>query len=35
MGGSGLEPNTIYENWRWILIRDSKTSDWEIDDWGY
>ena len=35
VGGSGLDPNKTYENFNWILIRDDKTSDWKIDDWGY
>jgi len=35
LSGSGLEANKTYENWQWILIRDSETSDWKIDDWGY
>lgn len=35
LGGSGLEANKTYRNWQWILTRDSKESDWKIDDWGY
>jgi len=27
--------NFIYEEWIWILIRDSKNDPWRIDDWGY
>lgn len=35
-GGDGsLNPNSAYSNWNWILIRDSETSNWRIDDWGY
>lgn len=35
-GGDGsLNPNSTYHNWNWILIRNSKTSNWRIDDWGY
>ena len=35
-GGDGsLNPNTTYSNWNWILIRDSKTSNWKVTDWGY
>lgn len=35
-GGDGsLNPNSTYSNWNWILIRDSKTGKWEVDDWGY
>lgn len=30
-----LNPDSTYENYQWILIRDSKESDWKIDDWGY
>ena len=33
--GGSLNPNSTYENWQWVLIRDNKTSDWEIDDMGY
>lgn len=35
-GGDGsLEPNSTYTEWRWILIRDSKSKKWRVDDWGY
>lgn len=35
-GGDGsLNPNSTYSDWNWILIRDSKTSNWKVDDWGY
>lgn len=35
-GGDGsLNPNSTYSNWNWILIRDSKTGNWKVDDWGY
>ena len=27
--------NSIYENWVWILIRDSKNDPWRVDDWGH
>ncbi|MEG0775085.1 DUF4829 domain-containing protein [Clostridium sp.] len=37
--GSGnnpvLDPNSTYTEYQWILIRDSKTSEWKIDDQGY
>ncbi|MGN9166353.1 DUF4829 domain-containing protein [Tissierellaceae bacterium HCP3S3_D8] len=37
--GSGdnpvLNPNSTYEDYQWILIRDSEASNWVIDDWGY
>ena len=39
VGDSGdnsvLNPNSTYENYQWVLIRDNKTSDWKIDDQGY
>ncbi|NLK98829.1 MAG: DUF4829 domain-containing protein [Epulopiscium sp.] len=35
-GGDGsLNPNSTYSDWNWILIRDSKASNWQVDDWGY
>lgn len=35
-GGDGsLNPNSTYSNWNWILIWDSKTGNWQVDDWGY
>lgn len=35
-GGDGsFEPNSTYGDWQFILIRDSKSSDWKIDSWGY
>lgn len=35
-GGDGsFNPNTTYDDWQFILIRDNKTDDWKIDDWGY
>ena len=35
-GGDGsFEPNSIYENWMWILIRKENAANWELDDWGY
>jgi len=37
--GSGnnpvLNPDSTYTDYQWILIRDSKTSKWKIDDQGY
>ncbi len=37
--GSGdnpvLNPDSTYTDFQWILIRNSKTSDWIIDDCGY
>lgn len=29
-----LEPNTVYTDWNWILIRENETSDWIVDDYG-
>lgn len=35
-GGDGsLNPNSTYPNYDWILIRDSKTGHWKVDDCGY
>lgn len=34
-GDGGFNPNSTYNDWCWILIRDSKTGDWKVDDWGY
>ncbi|WP_042274580.1 DUF4829 domain-containing protein [[Clostridium] dakarense] len=35
-GGDGsFEPNSTYSDWQWVLVRDSKTSKWKVDDWGY
>lgn len=35
-GGDGsFEPNSTQSKWNWILIRDSKTDHWRVDDWGY
>jgi len=35
-GGDGsLNPDATYSDWIWILIRDSKTDNWRVDDWGY
>ncbi|OIJ14570.1 hypothetical protein BKP37_08055 [Anaerobacillus alkalilacustris] len=35
-GGDGsFEPNSSESNWKWILIRDSKTDNWRVDDWGH
>lgn len=34
-GDEGFNPNSTYSNWNWILIRDSKTGNWRVDDWGY
>lgn len=29
-----LEPNTVYADWIWILIRDNQDSEWVVDDYG-
>jgi len=35
-GGDGsFNPNSNESNWSWTLIRDSKTGNWRVDDWGY
>ncbi len=35
-GGNGsLNPNSTYNNWMWIHIRDSSKGEWQVDDWGY
>lgn len=30
-----LTPDTVYENYKWVLIRDNENGPWEIDDQGY
>jgi len=30
-----LESDTIYKNWNWILIRDTKDGNWRVDDKGF
>ena len=30
-----LNPGETYTNYKWILIRDDKNSDWKVDDWGF
>lgn len=35
-GGDGsFEPDSTYDDWQFILIRDDVKDDWKIDDWGY
>lgn len=35
-GGDGsLDPNSTYSDFQWVLIRDSKTAKWKVDDCGY
>lgn len=31
---SGLTPGITYTNWHWILIRDNKSSNWKVHDFG-
>ena len=31
---SALEPNSTYEDWQWILVRDQGGT-WEAKTWGY
>ena len=36
IGSDGsFNPDSIYSNWNWILIRDSANDEWIVDDWGY
>ncbi len=34
-GDGGFEPNGVYTDWNWILVRDGENSGWVVDDWGY
>jgi len=34
-GDGGFQPDADYRDWNWIVIRDSKTDKWRVDDWGY
>ena len=31
----GAIPNNTYKNWKWVLIRDNKTSEWKVYNFGY
>ena len=31
----GLNPNSTYTDWNWILVRNNITNNWKIKDWGY
>jgi hypothetical protein len=31
----GLNPDSTYYDWNWILIRDGKSGEWKVDGWGY
>ncbi|WP_142828013.1 DUF4829 domain-containing protein [Planococcus soli] len=33
-GDSGFEPDFLYTDWNWILIRDDRSGKWRVDDWG-
>lgn len=33
--GGSLNKNSTYTNYLWILVRDSKSGDWHVDDVGY
>jgi len=30
-----LNRNSVHTDWKWILIRESETCEWVVDDWGY
>lgn len=30
-----MMPNSIYTDWKWILLRDDPDSPWVVADWGY
>jgi hypothetical protein len=34
-GDGSLKPNSMYTDWKWVLIRTHNTNKWKIDDWGY
>ncbi len=35
-GGDGsFNPNSDYTDWKWLLVRDGKTDEWVMKDWGY
>jgi hypothetical protein len=31
----GFNPGYNYTNWMWILVRNTETGEWKVDDWGY
>jgi hypothetical protein len=31
----GFNPNSTYIDWNWILVRNNKTDNWRVKDWGY
>ncbi|MDR0314618.1 MAG: DUF4829 domain-containing protein [Oscillospiraceae bacterium] len=34
-GDSGFNTDFMYTDWNWMLIRDSETDKWKVDDYGY
>lgn len=32
---NGFEPNSEQIGWKWLLVRDSKTSEWLLKSYGY
>lgn len=30
-----FEPNSTYTDYNWVLIRDDKSKNWKIVEWGY
>jgi hypothetical protein len=33
--GGSFKPNSTYNNWIWMLVRDSKTDSWIVISSGY
>jgi len=31
----GFNPDSLYSEWNWILVRDSSDSSWSVWNWGY
>lgn len=31
---ASFEPNTVYTDWNWILLRENPDSEWYVDDYG-
>lgn len=29
-----FEPNAVYTDWNWILVRENQDSEWTVDDYG-
>ena len=34
-GDGGFNPNDIYANWQWYLVKTADKKSWEIINWGY